>query len=71
MCIQGLHSRKLVWCATDVTDYWRSLLTYRFIDVNPAVALSGPRGVMHSNNQHISHGLFFALTDNVPCKYII
>ena len=32
MCIQGLHSQKLAWCATDFdnfsANYWRSLLTY-------------------------------------------
>ena len=28
MCFQGLHLRKLAGCATDVTDYWLSLLMY-------------------------------------------
>ena len=35
-----------------------------FIDVNPAVALSGPRGVMRSNDMVY----FFALLDKFPCK---
>ena len=41
------------------SDYWRSLLRYWscVIDVNPAVALSGPRGVMHSNDRLMCRGL--------------
>ena len=72
MCIQGLHSRQLAWCATDVdnfsNDYLRSILRYQLcvIYVNPGVALSGPGGILHSNDRHISRGL--PLCCNCKCN---
>ena len=43
---------------TEVYIFYR-LLAYCscYYDINPAIALSGPRGVVPSNDWHISRGL--------------
>ena len=56
----GSYLRKLAWCETDVyifsSDFWHVVRVLNYI-VNPAVAFSGPRGVVPSNDRHTSHSL--------------
>ena len=60
MCNQGSHSRKLAWCETDVFIFSTICLRIgRVLNyiVNPVIAFSVPKGVVPSNNRHISRSL--------------
>ena len=59
--------QNFVWSETEVY-FCYGLFAYCSCNynVNPAIALSGPRGSVTSNNQHISHGLLLCFNRLFP-----